>query len=402
MTAIAHARRARRPAVLVAVAALAVAVALGAAAWLALSDDGAAAGHEPLPAELQARLDTLVADGHIGPGAIGAVLADGELRAGAAGVADRESGRRAAIDDHFRIASITKTYVAAAVLQAVDEGRLGLGDAVGRRLPGVFEGEHATITVRQLLAHSSGLEDIYNETLPAASRDPDAFLAGIRDPGLRARVAAAAAQLNADPFATVPSHLLVELVAARPLVFPPGGDTRYSNTNYVVLGEILERLEGKPLGAILSERLFVPLGLDDTSYVPGPDLPAPYLHGYEPDSADGVADSDRTRETLGIAGASAIVADVDDVARFYAALMRGEVIPPALLETMRTERMGIGGVPMGCGIAYGHDGGWAGFASWARANEDGSRVAVLAVNGSGRDTGPAGSGVLDALYCNGR
>ena len=398
MTAIAHTRPRRRPAALIAVVALAVVAALGLALW-GLRDDGVAVTQEPLPAALQEELDALVADRQVGPGAIAAVLVDGELRVGAAGVAELESGRAATVDDHFRIASITKTYVATAVLQAVAEGRLALGDGLGERLPGVFEGEHATITVRQLLTHSSGLEDMFNSMLPEAERDLAGFYASIDDPGLRRRLQAAVAQIQADPFATVPSHLWVELAAERPLEFSPGGGNSYSNTNYVVLGEILERLEGKPLGTILHERLFAPLGLDDTSYVPGPDLPAPYANGYEPDGADGIPDDDRSRFTIGIAGASSIVADVDDVARFYAALLGGDVVPPQLLETMRIERMGIGGAPMSCGVGYGHDGGWAGYASWARSSGDGSRVAVLFVNGRGRDTGTAGIGVLDELYC---
>jgi D-alanyl-D-alanine carboxypeptidase len=370
-----------------------------AAVWLSTRSDESAATPAPLPATLQAKLDGIVSNPHAAPGAVAAVLTPGGVRLGAAGLAELPGRRPMRPDDRVRIASITKTYTAALVLQLVGEGRLALDDTVGHRLSGVFPADKRGISVRQLLSHASGLEDVFNTVAPEYTADPRAFLATLPDRALRHRVEAAAARLRADPESRLSPHLWVEVAAARPLDFPPGTDNRYSNTNYAVLGEIVERITGRGLGAVMHDRLFAPLGLDDTFYVPGPDLPAPFAHAYAPASADGIPREDVTRVTLGISGASSVVADADDVTRFFAALLSGRVLPPRLLQVMLTEQMGIGTMPLSCGVAYGHDGGF-GFASWARASRDGTRVAVLVVNGRGRDTGTAGAEVLDDLFCS--
>ena len=112
----------------------------------------------------------------------------------------------------FRIGSITKTFVATVVLQLVGEGRLTLDEPVARRLPGLLANGHQ-ITVRQLLNHTSGL--------PNYSDDPDLF-AGI----VQNRIW--------DP------RELVALAERHPQLFAPGSAWRYSNTNYIVAGLLIE------------------------------------------------------------------------------------------------------------------------------------------------------------------
>lgn len=364
---------------------------------LLLTREGRDEGRLPV-ASLQQTLDVLVAERDVAPGASAALVTRDGSWVGATGLADLATHRPLRPDDRFRIASITKTYVSVVVLQLVDEGALRLDERVAEHLPGVFPPDKAAITVRQLLNHSSGLYDSMNDAVHELGEDADRFLASIADPSLRRRLAATIAGYRRDPTMLVPPSLWVEIAMAKPLYFPPGDGNRYSNTNYIVLGDLVERITGTPLGGVLRERIFEPLALRDTFYVPGPDLPAPFARGYEL-VGGGVEPADVTRITGGIAGASSLVADADDVARFYVALLDGAVLPRRLLETMLVERMGIGALPLPCGVAYGHDGGWAGYMSYARASGDGSRATVLLLNGRGRDTGPFAEAALGTLFC---
>jgi D-alanyl-D-alanine carboxypeptidase len=388
----------RRPLLTVVVGVVVVLLVLvDGAGWLPVRDD------EPdgslRVAGLHELLDELVAKPAVAPGAAAALLTPQGSWSGATGMADIEARRPLLPDNRFRIASITKTYVAAVVLQLVHEGAVRLGDPVAARLPDVFPPDKAAITVRQLLNHSSGLYDSMNDAVREFGEDVDAFLASFSDAALRRRLAAAIAAVRHDPTVLLPPSLWVEIAMAKPLYFAPGDGNYYSNTNYILLGDVVERVTGSPLGDVLRERLFEPLGLDDTFYVPGPELPPPYAHGYVLPGGD-AAPIDETEVTAGIAGASSLVADADDVARFYRALLGGAVLPARLLETMLAERMGIGAIPMQCGVGYGHDGGWTGYASYARASRDGGTVAVLLLNGRGRDTGLAAEAALTELFCS--
>ena len=193
--------------------------------------------------------------------------------------------------DRFRIASLTKTYVAAVTLQLVAERRLGLDDPVARYLPGLLRGS-SRITVRQLLNHTSGLAE--TGSLPAVQ---DA-----RDTG------------------AIPPGTQVRLADAEPRRFAPGTGWAYTNTDYLVLGLLIERLTGHDLGQVLAARLFRPLHLTATSFEPQPGIPAGIAHGYRP--GFGVGAVYATESVGGGAwAAGAIVSTAGDVARFYAALL---------------------------------------------------------------------------------
>ncbi len=136
----------------------------------------------------------------------------------------------------FRVGSVTKTFTATIVLQLVEEGALDLGDALADHLPGVVpKGDE--ITIRQLLGHRSGLANIteYPAWLERASRS-----SSIR------------------PIDTL------RFAARQPLVFPPGSDWGYSNTNYIALGLVIERVTGHSYARELEERILQPLELDET------------------------------------------------------------------------------------------------------------------------------------------
>ena len=289
--------------------------------------------------------------------------------------------------DRFRIASLTKTYVAAVTLQLVAERRLGLDDPVARYLPGLLRDDSSRITVRQLLNHTSGLAE--TGSLPAVQ---DA-----RDTG------------------AIAPRTQVRLADAEPRRSAPGAGWAYTNTGYLVLGLLIERLTGHDLGQVLAARLFRPLHLTATSFEPQPGIPAGIAHGYRP--GFGVGAVDATESVGGGAwAAGAIVSTAGDVARFYAALLSGRVLPATLLAQMRTTvtpaqpgygngyGLGLMRFDLPCGPAWGHGGNLFTYTAMAFASSDGHRAAVVLVNGF---TGPSLDNVFTAMqsaaeaaYCN--
>lgn len=165
------------------------------------------------------------------------VAADGEpILELAVGLADRQLGRPNRVDTRFNLGSIIKHYTAVLVLQQVESGAISLDDRLMRFELGFPPETGARITVRHLLHHTSGL--------------PDIFTAEYRE--------------NPLGFRTIAEKLALLRHAA--LLFEPGSERRYSNYGYVVLGAILEQVTGKPFAALLQERIFDPLRLEDSIY----------------------------------------------------------------------------------------------------------------------------------------
>ena len=332
----------------------------------------------PAPPAVESALTSVIDAG--APGLVAQVWGDGSW-AEAKGLADLAQRAPMRPGDRFRIASLTKTYVAAVTLQLAAEGRLGLDAPVARYLPGLLR-DGAQITVRELLNHTSGLAQ--SARLPEVQR-------AARDTGV------------------IPASEQVRLADAQPRSFAPGAGWDYTNTGYLVAGLLIERLTGQRLGQVLADRLFRPLHLTATTFEPQPGIPAGIAHGYWPGPGINAVDA-----TEGVGGgvwaAGAIVSTASDVARFYAALLSGRLLPAGLLAQMRstitvTPTQPVYGVAYGlglsrwdtpCGPAWGLAGNLASYAAVAAATPDGHRVAVVLVNGF---TGPSGSNerVLTAM-----
>jgi D-alanyl-D-alanine carboxypeptidase len=156
---------------------------------------------------------------------------------------------------HVRIASITKTMTSAVTLLLAQEGKLQLTDPVSRYVPGVPNGEN--ITVAQLLTMRSGLYGYTN------------------DPGF-------ADTLDADPAKVWTPQEVLDIAFRYPPLFPPGADYDYSNTNYALLGLVVERVDGRPLNQAFQDRLYGPQGLAQTSLPATTDtsIPEPFSRGY--------------------------------------------------------------------------------------------------------------------------
>ena len=158
-------------------------------------------------------------------------------------------------DTHFRIASITKTMTSAVIVLLAQEGKLQFSDPVSKYVPNVPNGEN--ITIAELLKMRSGLYGYTN--------DPEF-----------------ATTLDADPKKAISPQEVLAIAFRHPPEFPPGTAYDYSNTNYILLGLIAEKVDGKPLAQTFQDRLYGPVGLKQT-LLPGSEdtaIPDPYSHGY--------------------------------------------------------------------------------------------------------------------------
>ncbi|MFF9978815.1 serine hydrolase domain-containing protein [Streptomyces erythrochromogenes] len=217
------------------------------------------------PAGLVAALERTVADGF--PGAVAYARRGERESRTAAGLADTATGERARPDHRFRIASNTKSFVSTVLLQLEGEGRLSLDDSVGTWLPGMVRGhgnDGRTVTVRQLLNHTSGIYDPTDEV---------EFSAPYLERGDRAHV-------------YTPREVIARAVRHEP-PFKPGRGWAYSNTNYLLAGLVIEAVTHRSAPSEIRRRILIPLGLKDTSFpVTDPDIHRPHLHGYDLDGRD--------------------------------------------------------------------------------------------------------------------
>ncbi|MFI8190700.1 serine hydrolase domain-containing protein [Streptomyces sp. NPDC085946] len=262
------------------------------------------------------------------------------------------TGAGIARSDHFRAGSITKTFLATVVLQLAAEHRLSLSDTVEEHLPGLVRGagnDGRALTLRHLLTHTSGLYDF-----------------------------------AADTRGTVPVTPRQAVRIA--LTHPPAdrGRFSYSNTNYVLLGLVVDRVTGRPYAAEAERRIIAPLGLTGTSF-PGArtSLPLPHGRAYTAGGTDVTALDPR------VAGAAGeMVTTLADLNRFYTALLGGELLPPRRLREMLDTRAAHGAYGMGlfpsklpCGTTvWGHNGRIPGSYVRTAATADGRRVLTFRVN----------------------
>ena len=209
-------------------------------------------------------------------------------------------------DAHYRIASVTKTFTAYAVLRLVDEGKVALTDPVSRYVADVPNGD--TITVRDLLAMRSGGYDF---------TDDKAFFD----------------RYLAEPTMPWTDDDTLAIIRAHAAEFtPPNQQTKYDNSNYVLLGLVIAKASGQPTPQYL-EGLIRELDLPATSYPSDDALPEPALRGYLGDGASPPPASgyrDVTASNPAVAGAAgAMVSTVPDMARYAALLANGTGLAPA-------------------------------------------------------------------------
>ncbi|MFE6056834.1 serine hydrolase domain-containing protein [Kitasatospora sp. NPDC056446] len=292
--------------------------------------------------------------------ALAAVREDGRLVwRDATGVADLATRAPADPEGRFRIGSSTKTFVATTLLQLVGEHRLDLDDHLESLLPGIVPNSTG-ITVRQLLNHTSGVADY--------TKDP-AF--DFYQPGW----------LTTGRFTSYSLRDLVGIADRYPPTFAPGQDWKYSNTNYILVAMIIEKLTGHSWSDEVTRRIIRPLHLTGTS-LPGdlPFIPGPHAHGYLKTATGPV---DVTLLNPSMAGPSGgAVSTTADLTAFLRALFGGRLLRPAELAAMqqttthgegRTYGLGIQRMDTPCGPVWGHAGGIPGYLNTMLSSPDGKR-----------------------------
>lgn len=264
--------------------------------------------------------------------------------------------------DRFSIGSVTKSIVATAVLQLVDENLIGLDDPVN----GLLESFQQTlkppmpITVRQLLNHTSGMPD---------------FVDVLDQSGTAQEVVTT----------RVGMQQALELTATLPWDPRRVGYFAYSNSNYMALGQLIEKLRGRPLPEVLADGIFLPLGLERTSLNRVDRTASDNLRAYI------LVDDERVEVTQAnvIVGspAAGAVSTTEDVNDFYRGLLNGSLLSPTALEQMKTVKsmgygLGMARFPNGCSSSsfrYGHLGAVYGYLTVAISSDDGSRQVTLAM-----------------------
>ncbi|TDD59099.1 class A beta-lactamase-related serine hydrolase [Kribbella antibiotica] len=286
-------------------------------------------------------------------------------------------------DAYFRIGSVTKTFVATAVLQLVDEQRVRLDAPIERYLPGVVPGGRR-ITVRQVLDHTSGIYDYAH------------------DPGWSTN-----RWRGSDRFQHYEPSQLLTVAFSHPPYFPPGTGWHYSNTNYILAGLLIERVTGRPYGAEIVRRIVKPLALTHTS-LPGdwPGLPTPHAPGYT--SVDGkLVDATLMNPSLDWA-AGEMISTTADLNRFFAALFDARLTSRAALAEMRRYVPATGLFDYGLGLqrfrlpcgttVEGHSGELLGYTTYS--THSGATHATLSYNPlPGGDASSAVIGLFTAVHC---
>lgn len=256
---------------------------------------------------------------------------------GSAGV--RELGENAGppTDGRFWIGSSTKTFTATLVLQLVADGTIGLDDRVADHLPELALDRR--ITVRMLLAHTSGLFNYTGEYYP--------------DGTVVAGIPAVGKEWVDNRFHSYRPEELVRLALSKPPRFEPGTGWSYANTNYTLALLLIEQVTGQPYAEAMRRRILAPLGLSGT-VVPGdsPDLPGPHAHGYcRYQDGDEWKVVDVARQNLSLlAGAGDMISTTADLHTFVSALLGGRLLPAGLLDEMRTPHPDSGDLRYGLGL----------------------------------------------------
>ncbi len=247
-----------------------------------------------------------------------------------------------AVTDHFRIGSNTKTFVATVLLQLVDEKKLALDDTIAHFNLGLTVPNENKITLRQLAEMRSGIIDMY--AVPGVQKESDAVWAS-RTP-----------------------RQWVTLAGKQPPLFAPGTKYNYSNTNWFLLGLVIEKVTHDTIEHQIDSRILTPMNLDETSF-PTTDrsMPEPYAHGYSLDAKKQWIDESAVLAPSVSWAAGAMISDMADMKRWVKAYVtgttNGESSQKARLTCLPT---GTGNLSFGLGIGcsagwYGYTGGITGY-----------------------------------------
>ncbi|MCI0768289.1 serine hydrolase domain-containing protein [Bacillus sp. TL12] len=322
----------------------------------------------------QAMRDTL----HLGfPGILAKTSEGGKTWSYAAGIADLSTKKPMKTDFRFRIGSVTKTFTATVVLQLAGENRLNLDDSIEKWLPGVIQGngyDDKQITIRQLLNHTSGIAEY------TRSKDFNMM----------------------DTKKSYTAEGLVKMGISMPSDFAPGKSWSYSNTGYVLLGILIEKVTGNSYAEEIENRIIEPLELSDT-FLPGNSSVIPgtkHARGYiQLDGASEPKDVTYYNPSIG-SSAGDMISTADDLNKFFSSLLSGKLLKEQqlkqMLTTVPTGRAEIDGYGLGIyetklpnGVSiWGHGGSIPGFITFAGGTLGGKHTLAVNLNSLGKADNP--------------
>src|SRR5215204_4971950 len=279
------------------------------------------------------------------PGVVAAVQTPDYTWVQARGVADRASGKPMTPEMHHRIGSVTKTFTATLLLKAADKGLLSLDDPIDKYVKGIPNGDE--ITLRQMSDMTSGIAS-YTEDEQWAKK------------------------WLSDPTRVSKPEDLARIGIKESPLFDPGSEWFYSNTNYVLLGLVLEQVTGKPIGELYQKEIIEPLDLKETSFPNGNSaIPEPYDHGY---TVQGKSSGDKPVDSTDWSPSEAwtageMISTVDDLLVYGRALGTGKGLLSPKEQKERLDSF-VDDVPplnqpplkgdLAYGIGLGKDHGWIG------------------------------------------
>ncbi|WP_324614126.1 serine hydrolase domain-containing protein [Streptomyces sp. XY152] len=300
------------------------------------------------------------------------------------GVGDLVTRRPVPRDGYLRLGSTTKTFVATVMLQLVGEKRISLDQTVEQLLPGVVSGagnDGRTITVRNLLQHTSGLSDYIHDVFP--------------DPSARTYFA--------NRWRAYEPEELMGLAMRHEPAFRADAGWAYSNTNYVLAGMIIEKITGRTWEQQVHDRILRPLGLRHTG-TPGtrPFLPYPHTANYQQFTVDGpMVDTTIPYRPFDSGADGSMTGTARDLNRFFGALASGQLLKPAELAALQNtvpvpensghpedtrDGLGLFFTPLSCGGGYlGHGGSGFGYVIRAAATVDGRRTVTVSAHSRSAD-----------------
>ncbi len=250
------------------------------------------------------------------------------------GYADLAKRRPSSAYDHFRIGSNTKTFVVGVLLQLVDENKLSLDDPVSRFPIGVKIPNGDAITVRELCNMRSGLFEAYDT------------------PQVNA--------MNITPQTKFDPHQLIALAVRQKPYFAPGKGYHYSNTNYLILGLIIEAVTHDSVANEIRRRFLEPYKLTQTSYPDSQAMPDPWAHGYALDKQGNWEDVSNTIPVSLMGAAGAMISNMWDIKRWIQLYVTGKVSGPKTYHDL-IDCKPTGDGDLAFGLALGRSAGWYGY-----------------------------------------
>jgi len=279
----------------------------------------------------------------------------------------------------FQVGSLTKSFVAVIILQLEAEGRLSLNDPLTKWIDNINDA-WKTITIRELLNHTSG---IYNYTDALHDKENGNY---------------------ADPYKQWSSEELVHLASLHPLYFDPGTNWHYSNTNYVLAGMIIETATSHTIQEEMNARIFTPLSLQNTAYLPtiaDSNTLSRMAHGYSkwgifPDEPTDITDTNLSWANA----AGSLISTSHDMAIWFRQLMNGSLLPKQQMDELMNTVSTHDALPnaskdnsYGLGVMYDpnlfgekiwwHSGGTLGYSSFMVWLKDYNIIIAMTLNHAG-------------------